>query len=79
MGLENKLFQMLLKGSEVSAIVDDWVERNIECDLRFRKAKTKGHVVIETRDVLFARNIQIWHPSCQVNIKDLNNLKEKKE
>lgn len=79
MGLENKLFQMLLKGSEVSAIVDDWVERNIECDLRLRKAKTKGHVVIETKDVLFARNIQICHPSCQVNIKDLNNLKEKKE
>ena len=47
MGLENKLFQILLKGSEASAIVDDWVERNIECDLRFRKAKTKGHVVIE--------------------------------
>ena len=79
MDLENKLFQILLKGSEASAIVDDWVERNIECDLRFRKAKTKGHVVIETRDVLFARNIQNWHPSCQVNIKDLNNLKEKKE
>ena len=52
-------------------VVDDWVERNIQSDLRLRRAKTKGHVVIETRDVMFARNIQVWHPSCQINIKDL--------
>ena len=28
-----------------------------------------GHVVIETGDVLFARNVLIWNPSCKVNIK----------
>ena len=81
---ENKLYQILLKGqeaeaflsgqmdlTEAEAVVDDWVERNIQSDLRLRRAKTKGHVVIETRDVMFARNIQVWHPSCQINIKDL--------
>lgn len=50
---ENKLYQILLKGQEAEAVVDDWVERNIQSDLRLRRAKTKGHVVIETRDVMF--------------------------
>lgn len=68
---ENKLYQILLKEQEAEAVVDDWAERNIQSDLRLLRAKTKGHVVIETRDVMFARNIQVWHPSCQINIKDL--------
>ena len=68
---ENKLYQILLKEQEAEAVVDDWVERNIQSDLRLRRAKTKGHVVIETRDVMFARNIQVWLPSCQINIKEL--------
>jgi hypothetical protein len=68
---ENKLFQLLLKGSEAAGVVDEWVERNIESDLRLRRAKTRGHVVIETRDVMFASHIRQWYPSCQVNIKDL--------
>ena len=71
MDLENKLFQILLKGHEAAAVVDDWVERNIASDLRLRRAKTPGHIVVETRDLMYARNIQIWHPSCKVNIKDL--------
>lgn len=68
---ENKLYQLLLTRSEAVAVAEDWAERDMESDLRLRKAKTKGHVVIETRDVMFARNIQVWHPSCKVNIKDL--------
>lgn len=68
---ENKLYQLLLTRSEAVAVAEDWTERDMESDLRLRKAKTKGHVVIETRDVMFARNIQVWHPSCKVNIKDL--------
>ena len=68
---ENKLYQLLLPKDEAAEVARDWAERNIESDLRLRKAKTRGHVVIETRDVMFARNIQVWHPSCKVNIKDL--------
>ena len=68
---ENKLYQLLLTRSEAVEVAEDWTERDMESDLRLRKAKTKGHVVIETRDVIFARNIQVWHPSCKVNIKDL--------
>lgn len=68
---ENKLYQLLLPKDEAAEVARDWAERNIESDLRLRKAKTRGHIVIETRDVMFARNIQVWHPSCKVNIKDL--------
>ena len=66
-----EVFQILLDGSSSRAVLDDWLERNIQSDLKVRRAKTPGHVVIETRDVMFARNIQVWHPSCQINIKDL--------
>lgn len=68
---ENKLYQLLLPKDEAAEVARDWAERNIESDLRLRKAKTRGHIVIETRDVMFARNIQVWHPSCKVNIKYL--------
>lgn len=69
---ENKLFQLLLPKDEAAEVARDWADRNIECDLRLRKAKTRGHIVIETKDVMFARNIQVWHPSCKVNIKNIN-------
>lgn len=68
---ENKLYQLLLAKDEAAAVVEDWAERGVESDLRLRKAKTKGHIVIETRDVIFASRIRQWHPSCKVNIKDL--------
>lgn len=68
---ENKLYQLLLAKDEAAAVVEDWAERGVENDLRLRKAKTKGHIVIETRDVIFASRIRQWHPSCKVNIKDL--------
>lgn len=63
-------FQLLVKATDAVGIVDDWVERNIQADLRLRRAKTRGHVVIETHDVVFAQAIRAWHPSCQVNIKE---------
>lgn len=62
-------FQLLIKNICAASVVDEWVERDIQSDLRIRRAKTKGHVVMETNDVMFARQIQMWHPHCQVNIK----------
>ena len=62
-------FQILVKNHEVRSIVDDWVERNIPTDLRVRRAKTRGHTVIETKDVMFANNVRMWYPGCQINIK----------
>lgn len=49
--------------------MEEWLERNIQADIRFRRAKTKGCIVIETKDVLFASRITQWHPGCKVNIK----------
>lgn len=55
---ENKLYQLLLAKDEAAAVVEDWAERAVKSDLRLRKAKTKGHIVIETRDVIFASRIR---------------------
>ena len=38
---ENKGYQLLLKGSEAADVVDEWAWRNIESDLRIRRAKIR--------------------------------------
>lgn len=48
----NEVFQLLLKNEEVLSVLDDWLDRNIQSDLRVRRAKTKGCVVVETRDTV---------------------------
>lgn len=63
-------FQLLVKNHEASLIIDDWAERNMQSDIRVRRAKTNGHVVIETKDVLFAARIKRSYPNSQVNIKE---------
>ena len=44
---ENKLYQILLPGREALGVMEDWLECNIETDIRLRRAKTKGHLVME--------------------------------
>ena len=44
---ENKLYQILLPGREALGVMEDWLECNIETDIRLRRAKTQGHIVIE--------------------------------
>ena len=68
---ENKLYQILLPGREALGVMEDWLECNIETDIRLRRAKTKGHLVIETTDTMFANRIRMWHPGCKIHIKDL--------
>lgn len=63
-------FQLLVKIHEASLIIDDWAERNMQSNIRVRRAKTNGHVVIETKDVLFAARIKRSYPNSQVNIKE---------
>lgn len=62
-------FLLLVKNDEARSIVADWAERNIQSDLRLRRAKTRGHTVIETTDVVFANSIMQWYPGAQVVIK----------
>ena len=66
-----EVFQILLDGNSSRSVLDDWLERNIQSDLKVRRAKMPGHVVIETGDVLFARNVLIWNPSCKVYNKKI--------
>lgn len=62
--------QLLVKSKEAGDIADDWATKDIECDLRIRRAKTHGCVVIETQDAVFANHVRRWHPGCQVRIKE---------
>lgn len=64
-----EVFQLLLKGEDARYVVNDWVERNVQSDLRIRRAKTRGCVVIETTDVVFANNVVQWYPDAKVAIK----------
>jgi hypothetical protein len=66
------IYQLLVKGEEAAYIVEDWEERNETCDLRIRRAKTKGHVVIETDNPIYASMIKMYHPGCQVHIRKEN-------
>ncbi len=67
---EGTLFRILLKGSEASGVLTEWWEASLRCDLRVRRAKTKGCFVLETADTVFAsRVIKMW-PGSRVNIKE---------
>ena len=63
-------FRLLVKKHEAHSIIDEWAEREIQSDVLVRRAKTRGHVVIETMDVIFASFVQKNWPSCQVDIKE---------
>ena len=55
----NELYQILLPGHEAAEVMEEWLERNIQADIRFRRARTKGCIV---------SRITQWHPGCKVNI-----------
>ena len=63
-------FFLLVKNIEVSGIVDDWLERNIESDIKIRRAKDNGYRIIETKDLWYANTILRSHPSSRVHIKE---------
>lgn len=63
-----ELYQLLLERSSAVSVVEEWSERAYPFDLRLRRAKTHGKVVIELRDTLFASHIIQWY-NAKVNIK----------
>lgn len=65
----NETYLLLLPNDHVEGMIEDWLARNLECNLTLRRAKTKGHTVVETNDVLFANRIQQWHGCRQVFIR----------
>ena len=67
---DGTVFQLLVKGSTAASIVNEWWDTCIRADIRVRRAKTQGHVVIETTDPVFASHvIQVWK-GTKVNIKE---------
>lgn len=64
------MFQMLLRGFDASSVVNEWWETHQRCDLRVRRAKTDGCVVIETTGILFTSHVLRLWPGTKVNIKE---------
>lgn len=66
-----EIYQLLVEAYGSRPIIEEWLSNDIACDLRFRRAKTKGHIVIETTDVLFGQRI-LRSPYCKkCQIKDV--------
>lgn len=66
---EGDTIQVLIHGSHIGAVMEDWLESRRECDIRVRRAKTKGCIVLEITDILYAAHIVQWFPDVKVNIK----------
>ena len=67
--IPNETYLQLLPNDRVSGVIEEWLARNLACNLTLRRAKTKGHTVIETSDVIFASHIQQWHGCLEVYIR----------
>lgn len=62
-------FLILVKDICVASIVNEWVERKTQTDIRLRRAKTKEHTVFETKDLMFAYFIHRHNPECPIHIR----------
>jgi len=61
--------QLLVSGSHIGAVMEDWLKGLRTCDLRVRRAKTRGSVVIETTDLMYAAHIVQRYPDVKTNLK----------
>lgn len=67
---------ILLKKSQAESVMDEWLEGNWQSDMTVhRSQKTKGCVVLETIDLMFAARIIQWKPYEKVTYKRANNEK----
>ena len=48
---------LLIPNRVIGEVMEDWVKRSAEADVRVRRAKTPGHTVIETKYVLYATEV----------------------
>ena len=61
---------ILLKKNQAESVMEEWLEGNWQSDLTVhRSAKTKGCVVLETSDLMFAARIIRWKPYERVTYK----------
>ena len=58
---------LLMKEDIAGALMEDWVSQGFECDIIVhRSKKTKGCVVVETKDVIWASRIIQWYRPMKV-------------
>ena len=61
---------ILLKRSQAESVLNEWLEGNHACDLKVRRSqKTKGCVVVETTDLMWANRIIRWFAYERVTYK----------
>ncbi len=48
---------LLIPNRVIGEVMEDWLRRSTESDIRVRRAKTPGHTVIETKYVLYATEV----------------------
>lgn len=67
---EGDTIYILLTKSQAESVMEEWIENNWASDLVVhRSQKTKGRVVLETTDLMFAARICQWHNYEKVNYK----------
>ena len=66
---------ILLKRSQAESVLNEWLEGNHACDLRVhRSQKTKGCVVLETTNLMWANRIIRWFPYERVTYKSTKSI-----
>lgn len=65
-----KTYQLLIPNYRAVQLIETWMAAELSCDLRLRRAKTKGCTVIETTDVAMAENIRQWYECQGVRIRE---------
>lgn len=67
---EGDAIYLLLTHSQAERVMEEWIENNWSSDLVVhRSRKTKGRVVVETKDLMFASRICQWHSYEKVSYK----------
>lgn len=66
---DGDVIQLLVGKASLGELMEDWLWRSDEADVRVRRAKTEGCVVIETRYPLYAAFVVKHYKGVEVNIK----------
>ena len=70
---EGDTIYILLTKSQAESVMGEWIENNWGCDLTVhRSQKTKGCVVLETTDLMFAARVCQWHQYEKITYKRRN-------
>ena len=67
---EGDTIYILLTKSQAESVMGEWIENNGGCDFTVQRSKkTKGRVVLETTDLMFAARVCQWHQYEKITYK----------